>query len=86
MSKNALKSLLLGLNRKRQYYKMEDLNMTYIVESISPSENLVTIYYRNNLSDANKWAQFLKDEYHVETEIYTEYDYMKLHPEKFYDF
>ena len=57
--------------------------MTYIVESICPSENLVTIYYRNNLNDANKWAQFLKDEYNVETEIYTEYDYMKLHPDKF---
>ena len=64
---------------------MEDLNMAYIVESICPSENLVTIYYRCNLNDANKWAQFLKDEYHVETEIYTEYDYMKLHPDKFYE-
>ena len=59
--------------------------MTYIVESICPSENLVTIYYRHNIDDANKWAQFLKDEYSVETEIYTEYDYMKLHPEKFYE-
>ena len=55
--------------------------MTYIIESICPTENLVTIYYRHNLNDANKWAQFLKDEYSVETEIYTEYDYMKLHPE-----
>lgn len=59
--------------------------MTYIVESICPTNNLVTIYYRNTLNDANKWAQFLKDEYSVETEIYTEYDYMKLHPEKFVD-
>lgn len=56
--------------------------MTYIIESICPSGNLVTIYYRHNLNDANKWAQFLKDEYSVETEVYTEYDYMKLHPER----
>lgn len=62
-----------------------DLIMTYIVESICPEENLVTIYYRHNIDDANKWAQFLKDEYSVETEVYTEYDYMKLHPEKFYE-
>ena len=57
--------------------------MTYIIESICPSENLVTIYYRHNLSDANKWAQFLKDKYSVETEVYTEYDYMKLHPDRY---
>lgn len=56
--------------------------MTYIVESIYPSENLVTIYYRHNIDDANKWAQFLKDEYSVETEVYTEYDYRHLHPER----
>lgn len=62
-----------------------DLIMTYIVESICSEENLVTIYYRHNIDDANKWAQFLKDEYSVETEVYTEYDYMKLHPEKFYE-
>ena len=61
---------------------MEDFIMTYIVESICPSENLVTIYYRHNLDDANKWAQFLKNEYSVDTEIYTECDYMKLHPER----
>ena len=61
---------------------MEDFIMTYIVESICPSENLVTIYYRHNLDDANKWAQFLKNEYSVDTEIYTEYDYMRLHPER----
>lgn len=59
--------------------------MTYIVESTCPSENLVTIYYRNNLNDANKWARFLKDEYSVETEVYTEYDYMKLHPDRLYE-
>lgn len=64
---------------------MEDLIMTYIIESICPTENLVTIYYRHNLNDANKWAQFLKDKYSVETEVYTEYDYMKLHPDKFYE-
>lgn len=64
---------------------MEDFNMTYIVESICSSNNLVTIYYRNSLNDANRWAQFLKDEYSVETEVYTEYDYMKLHPDKFYE-
>lgn len=57
--------------------------MTYIIESICPTENLVTIYYRHDLSDANRWAQFLKDEYSVETEVYTEYDYTKLHPEHF---
>ena len=60
-----------------------DLIMTYIVESICPTNNLVTVYYRNNINDANKWAQFLKDEYCVETEVYTEYDYRHLHPEKF---
>ena len=59
--------------------------MTYIIESVCPTENLVTIYYRHNIDDANRWAQFLKDEYSVETEVYTEYDYMKLHPEKFYE-
>ena len=64
---------------------MEDFIMTYIVESICSSENLVTIYYRHNIDDANKWAQFLKDEYNVETEVYTECDYMRLHPEKFYE-
>ena len=64
---------------------MEDFIMTYIVESICPTENLVTIYYRHNLDGANKWAQFLKDEYSVETEIYAEYDYMRLHPDKFYE-
>ena len=64
---------------------MEDFIMTYIVESVCPSENLVTIYYRSNLNEANKWAQFLKDEYSVETEVYTECDYMRLHPDKFYE-
>ena len=59
--------------------------MTYIVESVCPTNNLVTIYYRYNLDDANKWARFLKDKYSVETEIYTEYDYMRLHPETFYE-
>ena len=59
--------------------------MTYIVESIYPAENLITIYYRRNLNNANKLAQFLKDKYHVETEVYAEYDYMRLHPEKFYE-
>ena len=59
--------------------------MRYIVESICPSENLVTIYYRRNLDDANKLAQFLKDEYCVETEVYTEYDYMKLHPDRYHE-
>ena len=59
--------------------------MTYIVESICPAENLVTIYYRDNLNDANKLAQFLKDEYHAETEVYTKYDYMRLYPDKFYE-
>lgn len=59
--------------------------MSYIIESVWPSNDLVTIYYRNSLNDANKWAQFIKDEYSVETEVYTECDYMKLHPEKFYE-
>lgn len=60
--------------------------MTYIIESICHANNLVTIYYRHSLSAANKWARFLKDKYNVETEVYTEHDYMCLHPEKFYDF
>ena len=59
--------------------------MTYIIESICPSENLVTIYYRDDLNNANKLAQFLKDKYSVETEVYTECDYIKLHPERFYE-
>ena len=59
--------------------------MRYIIESIYPTESLVTIYYRHNIDDANKWAQFLKDKYSVETKVYTECDYMRLHPEKFYE-
>lgn len=57
--------------------------MTYIIKSIYSAENLVTLYYRFNLEDAKRWAQFLKDNYQVDAEIYTEYDYRKLHPEKF---
>ena len=60
--------------------------MTYIIESISPSENIVTLYYRHDLIDACKWADFLKNHYHVEAEVFEEYDYRRLHPEKFYDF
>lgn len=59
--------------------------MVYIVESIYSAENLITIYYRFNLEDANKWARFLKDNYQVDASVYTEYDYRKLHPEKFYE-
>ena len=57
--------------------------MTYIIESIYAKENLITLYRRGSLEDAKRWAQFLKDKYQVDTEIYTEYDYIKLHPEKF---
>lgn len=60
--------------------------MRYIVESIYPSENIVTIYYKLNLKDANKWADFLENKYHVVTSVFEECDYRKLHPEKFYDF
>ena len=60
--------------------------MTYIIESICPSENLVTIYYRHNIDDACRWADFLKNKYHVEAEVFEEYEYRRLHPEKFYDF
>ena len=60
--------------------------MVYIIESICPTNNLVTIYYRHDIVDACNWADFLVNKYQVDTEIYTEYDYMKLHPEKFYDF
>ena len=56
--------------------------MRYIIESICPEENLITLYYRFNIKDANKWAQFLHNKYSVDTEIYTEDEYMKLHPEK----
>lgn len=59
--------------------------MFYIVESIDRANDLITVYYRANLKEANKWAQFLKDNYQVDTEVYTEYDYHKLHPEKFYE-
>ena len=61
---------------------MED-NMRYIVESIWPSENLVTIDYHNNFSGAKEWAEFLRDEYNAETEIYSERDYVELYPEKY---
>lgn len=57
--------------------------MFYIVESIDHSNELITVYYRANLKEANKWAQFLKDNYQVDTEVYIDYDYMKLHPEQF---
>ena len=56
--------------------------MRYIVESTYPSENIITLYYRFNLKAANKWARFLCDNYHVDTAVYTEEEYMKLHPEK----
>ena len=56
--------------------------MRYIVESIYPSENIITIYYKLNLKDADKWAQFLHERFHVNTEVYAEDQYMKLHPEK----
>ena len=57
--------------------------MFYIVESIDHSNELITVYYRSNLKEANKWAQFLKDNYQVDTAVYIDYDYMKLHPEQF---
>lgn len=57
--------------------------MRYIIESICSKENCITIYYKNNLQEAKTFAQFLNDEYNVDTEIYTEDGYMKLHPEKF---
>lgn len=60
--------------------------MTYIIESIAPAENIVTLYYRFNIDDACRWAEFLKDHYHVEAEVFEEYMYRKLHPEKFYEF
>lgn len=57
--------------------------MFYIVESIDHANNLITVYYRANLKEANKWAQFLKDNYQVDAEVYIDYEYMKLHPEQF---
>lgn len=60
--------------------------MTYIIESICPTNNLVTLYYRNDIVDAYKWADFLVNKYHVVAEIFEEYDYRRLHQEKFYDF
>ena len=54
--------------------------MRYIIESVWPEENLITLYYRFNLKDAGKWARFLYDNYHVDTAVYTEEEYMKLHP------
>ena len=56
--------------------------MRYITETIFPSGELMTIYHRN-FSGAKEHAQFLKDEYGVETEISSEHDYMELHPEEF---
>ena len=54
--------------------------MRYIIESICPE--CTTLYYRFNIKDANKWATFLHNKYNVETTVYTEAEYMKLHPEK----
>lgn len=60
--------------------------MTYIIEAIEPSENIITLYYRHNVIDACKWVDFLESKYHVITSVFDEYDYRRLHPEKFYDF
>lgn len=57
--------------------------MRYIIESIANSENVITVYCKNNLEEAKTFANFLNDNYNVDTEIYTEDEYMKLHPEKF---
>ena len=56
--------------------------MTYIVESIYPSGNLVTTYHEN-FSAAKEWAQFERDEYNAKTEIISERDYVELNPEKY---
>lgn len=53
--------------------------MKYIIESICHEENIITIYERSNLKDANKWAQFLRDTYNVDVDVYTASDYNKLH-------
>ena len=55
--------------------------MGYIVEYIYPSENIVTIQYYSGRSEAYEEAQFFKDEYGAETEVYEVGDYMELHPE-----
>lgn len=55
--------------------------MRYIIESACRENNFTTIYYRFNLTDANKWSSFLRDTYDVDTTIYTEYDYAKAHPD-----
>ena len=60
--------------------------MNYIIEAISPSENTVTLYYRRDVIDACKFADFLEIKYHVITSVFEEYDYRRLHPEKFSDF
>ena len=60
--------------------------MTCIIEAIEPSENIITLYYRHDVIDACKWADFLARKYHVITSVFDEYDYRRLHPEKFYDF
>lgn len=57
--------------------------MRYIIESIYSKENCIVIYYKNNLQDVKAFARFLNDNYSVDTEIYTEDEYMKLHPDKF---
>lgn len=53
--------------------------MKYIIESICHEENVITIYERSNLKDANKFAQFLRDTYNVDVDVYTASDYNKLH-------
>ena len=57
--------------------------MRYIIESIYSKENVIIVYCKNNLQDAKALARFLNDNYSVDTEIYTEDEYMKLHPDKF---
>lgn len=57
--------------------------MRYIIESVVHRENVITVYYKNNLQEAKTFANFLNNNYSVDTEIYTEEEYMKLHPEKF---
>lgn len=53
--------------------------MRYIIES--KYRDYTTIYYRFNFDDANKWSNFLRDVYNVDTMIYTEMEYAKSHPD-----
>lgn len=59
--------------------------MRYIIESIynGNGEDLIKVFQRESFEDAKSWAQFLDDNYPVDTKIYTGDEYWKLHPDRY---